>query len=689
MRYIFLLISLLFSLVTSAQVLTPAKWQIQLEAAQPVVGEKATVVITATIDKDWYLYSSDFSEDIGPMVTTFSFVPHPSYKLLGEVQPQKPKSKYDPIWEGEYTYFVGKGVFKQEIEVLQEPLVLETTVKYQVCTDITGRCIPGEETLVLNTKPATMGGIGASAPQKLTRPGDAVTEAAPVTPATADFVEEATEDESFIGFLLAAFLWGIAALFTPCVFPMIPLTVSFFTKRQENGKGLAVIYGLSIVLIYTVIGAILAPIFGPAAANVISTHWLPNLLFFFVFLLFALSFFGMFDIQMPSKLVNAMDAKADKGGIAGVFFMAFTLVLVSFSCTGPIVGSILVTSANGEWVRPVAGMFVFGLSFGLPFMLFAFFPQLMQKLPSSGGWLNSVKVTLGFVELALAFKFLSTADLVYHWGLLSRDLMIAIWIAIAAFMGLYFLGKLRLPHDSPVERISVPRMLLALSSFVFVVYLIPGMFGAPLKLLSGILPPQTAHSFHVPSIVRQQVQQNVPQGNFAVTSKQAEGLPQQVKYSDLFHLPHGLTGYYDYEQALQAAQVLNKPIFIDFTGWGCANCRKMEDNVWADKRVRDMLQNDFVLLALYVDDPTELPQQEWVTSAYDGKLKKTIGAINMDFQITRFDNNAQPYYVIMNPQGKQLIPAKAYDLSVNNFVNFLQTGLSAYEKQQPVQLVKK
>ena len=374
----------------------------------------------------------------------------------------------------------------------------------------------------------------------------------------------------------------------------------------------------------------------------------------------------MFEITLPSGLVNKVDEKAEKGGLAGVFFMAFTLVLVSFSCTGPIVGSILISSAGGELLKPILGMFAFSLAFAIPFTLFAIFPEWMKSLPKSGGWLNSVKVVLGFLELALAFKFLSMADLVYHWGILDRDVFLVIWIVIFAALGFYLLGKIKLPHDSPVESIGVPRMLLALVTFMFVIYMIPGLFGAPLKLLSGYLPPMTTQNFTISSLA---------------SSGEEDTRTEDVLYSDILEIPYGIQGYFDYDQALAAAKKAGKPLLIDFTGHGCVNCRKMEENVWADPSVLSRLKNDFVMVALYIDERQELPEDKWYTSDYDGKVKKTVGKQNADFQITKFNNNAQPYYVILDHQEELLAKPHAYDTDIQNFVEFLDGAKAEFEKR--------
>jgi len=464
---------------------------------------------------------------------------------------------------------------------------------------------------------------------------------------------------------------------------MIPMTVSFFmhsNKSKAKARFNAIVYGISIIAIYTIIGTLVAVLFGPDAANWLSTHWLPNIIFFVIFIVFAFSFFGMFEIVLPSWMVNKADKGADRGGISGSFFMALTLVLVSFSCTGPIVGAILVESAGGQVLKPIVGMFGFALAFALPFTLFAIFPQWLSNLPKSGGWLNSVKVVLGFIELALGLKFLSVADQTYHWGLLDREVYIAIWIVIFTLMGIYLMGKIKFAHDSDVKHVSVPRLMMSIVTFSFVVYLIPGMFGAPLKAISGYLPPMSTHDFDLHKIIRDEVSL-VTQSNATASFVNSNDEDcEEPKYADLLHLPHGLKGYFDYEQGLACARAQGKPLFIDFTGHGCVNCREMEAAVWSDPRVLQRLKNDFVIVALYVDDKTTLPESDWITSKYDGKVKKTIGKKYADFQISRFGVNAQPYYVVLNDAEEILVKPKARDLNPDNFVRFLDEALAAYKK---------
>ncbi len=681
----FLLFFVLTSLTATAQILQPAQWSFELSQPKAAVGEEVDLIFRVAIQDEWYLYSSDFDPELGPMVTEFTFTPSDQYALVGKVKPVGAKEKYDDIWEGTYTYFTKTAEFRQTIKVLSSDLKkIEGSYAYQVCTDVDGQCIPFEEdfTFKLNVS----GRQGAKASQVLSEDTSQTVRSETLKNSTeavaGDIVQPATGSDlnqrqgntpyNMLTIFVLAFGAGLAALLTPCVFPMIPMTVTFFTGgNASRGQALskALVYGLSIIAIYMVAGILVSLIFGPAFANWLSTHWLPNLFFFGVFLVFALSFLGLFEITLPSSLVNKVDQQADRGGYYGVFFMAFTLVLVSFSCTGPIVGSVLVASAGGEFVQPIVGMAGFSLAFAIPFALFAAFPQWLSSLPKSGGWLNAVKVVLGFIELALALKFLSVADQVYHWNLLDRDIYLALWIVIFLLMGFYLLGKIRLPHDSKPEVTSVPRLMLAMLTFSFVVYLIPGMFGAPLKALAGYLPPMHTHDFNVPLLIAEQA---TPIN--AQTASKDDALCEPPKYADLLHFPHGIQGYFDYEQALACAKAQNKPLFIDFTGHGCVNCREMEARVWSDPKVLKRLKEDYVVVALYVDEKLELPEAEWYTSEYDGKVKKTLGKQHADFQITRFNNNAQPYYVLLNHEGQLLKQPKAYDLSVKNFVDFLDEG---------------
>ncbi len=683
---------LLISPWAQAQLVKPPVWNVRLEGKDLTVGKQATVVLEAQIPMGWYVYSNDFDKNLGPLLTEFVPASSTDYAVAGKLQGIQAKKKYDEVWEGDITYFMGKGRFEQPVKLLKTFGKITGSLEYQMCTDLTGQCINYEldidipftaienpsaaedlqkETAALEEAPLEKA-TSDSALTDGSNSTDVVTaDSATAAAATTDEFAGEEETASLWGFMVLAFLAGLAALLTPCVFPMIPMTVSFFTgrsKKRSEGIRQAFIYGISIIGIYTIAGTAVAAIQGPEFANWLATHWLPNVFFFGIFVVFALAFLGMFELTLPSSFVNKIDAKAEKGGLGGVFFMAFTLVLVSFSCTGPIVGSILISSAGGELVKPVLGMFSFGLAFAIPFTLFAIFPEWMQRLPKSGGWLNTVKVVLGFLELALAFKFLSIADLVYHWGILDRDIFLAIWIVIFSALGLYLLGKIRLPHDSKMEHLGVPRLLLALVTFAFVVYMIPGLWGAPLKLLSGYLPPITTQQFSLTG--------------GATSSETSSSSTEVILYGDLLKIPHGIPGYFDYEQALAAAKREGKPLLIDFTGHGCVNCRKMEENVWVDPQVIKRLKEDFVMVALYIDERLELPESKWYTSSYDGKEKKTLGKQNADFQITRFNNNAQPYYVILDHQEKLLATPRSYNTDIAAFVEFLDGAKAKFQATQ-------
>ncbi|MDH5476442.1 MAG: thioredoxin family protein [Cyclobacteriaceae bacterium] len=691
MKKIVLLIALcsLF-LPAYSQILQPALWSYDVSVRTIEEGDEVDLIFNAEIDNDWYLYSTDFDPDCGPTVTTFTFNQDPSYQLVGELKPIGAKKKFDETFECDYTYFRESAQFIQRIKIRSTDLNITGTYEYQVCTDINGMCIAFDDEFdfspFINVKAAKTSSTNTSVQKEKTpvkepvvyevidstdlEIADTQDTEAPIENSLTEDVKvyeiETTEEESSLwGFMVLAFLTGLAALITPCVFPMIPMTVTFFMKDNESNKGNGVkkgiTFGVSIILIYTLLGTFFAFILGADGLNAMATHWLPNVFIFIIFIVFALSFLGLFEITLPSAFVNKVDKQADRGGLVGVFFMAFTLALVSFSCTVPIVGSVLVLSAGGEIIKPILGMLSFSLAFALPFTLFAIFPNWLKSLPKSGGWLNSVKVMLGFLELALGLKFLSVADQAYHWGLLDREIYLAFWIVIFTMMGFYLLGKIVLPHDDKLEKTGVFRLLVATLIFTFVVYLIPGMFGAPLKMLAGYLPPQSTHDFDVPALIEE---------NSGNSSESA--LCDLPKYANILHYPHGLKGYFDYQQAVACAKQQNKPIFIDFTGHGCVNCRKMEERVWSDPEVLHRLKNDFVMLALYVDDKTTLPEEEWYTSEYDGKIKKTIGKQNADFQITRFHNNAQPYYIILDPNENLLMQPKAYDLNVSTFVAFLE-----------------
>lgn len=679
MRFTALSILLLTATLSLGQILTPAHWTYSLSNSKPAAGEQVDLVFKVTIEKNWYLYSNEFSCDDGPIRTTVNYTGHPSYELVGPLRAIDPIEKHDDIFDCEVRIFKGTGEFRQRIKILQANFRISGDYEYQVCSDRDGKCIPFNDEFTLGDAP-----IGEQAAEIKTNNPVFPSSGAPVIttarnePAQGPVLdksilegEQGGTEESFFGYLLFAFLLGFASLITPCVFPMVPMTVTFFLKDNQtrrDGVRKAMIFGLSIIVIYTLAGTLFAVLLGAEGLNALATHWAPNLFIFLIFIVFALSFFGLFEITVPYQLVNKVDKHAEKGGLVGIFFMAATLVLVSFSCTIPIVGNVVVLSAGGQVIKPVLAMFSYALAFSMPFTLFAIFPEWIKSLPKSGGWLNSVKVTLGFLELALCLKFFSIADQAYHWGLLDREVNIAIWIVIFGLLGFYFLGKISMPGDSPVEKVTVTRLMLSIVTFSFVVYLIPGIWGAPLKMLAGYLPPTSTLDFDLVAMTRR--------------LKSME-LCDEPKYADSFHMPHGLNGYYDYQQALACARQQNKPLFIDFTGHGCTNCREMEAVVWSEPQVLERLQNDFVVVALYVDDKTELPESQWYTSKYDSKVKKTIGKQNADLQITALENNAQPFYVLVGKDERVLAWPYGYDRSPEKFVQFLERGKKKFRELYP------
>jgi len=644
------------------QLISPVKWNLE---QKPAGNNEIELTFKATIESGWHLYSTNLPEG-GPIKTTFTFTADSlNYVVVDGITPKTaPIKEHDKIFNMDLEFFSNEALFVQKIKVLSnQSFSLKGTIEYQSCNNETCTLDDHDFSFDITGSKAAV----ASVVNKSFTAGDE-----PV-------------HHNLWWFLMFSFVAGLAAILTPCVFPMIPMTVSFFmnsSKSRLQAKTQAFVYGGSIILIYTLIGTVVALTLGADFANWISTHWIPNVLFFIIFVVFAFSFFGAFEIILPSSWVNRSDRQVDRGGIGGAFFMALTLVLVSFSCTGPIVGAILVESAGGMVIKPIVGMLGFSLAFALPFTLFAIFPQWLSNLPKSGGWLNSVKVVLGFIELALGLKFLSIADQTYHWRILDREVYLAFWIVIFTMMGFYLLGKMKFAHDSDTKFITVPRLVMALITFTFVVYLIPGMFGAPLKAISGYLPPMTSHDFDLHKIIRDEVKlvDRAPAGGgFSALG----AVPcEKPKYGEIFELPHGLEGFFDFEQGLACAKAQNKPVFIDFTGHGCVNCREMEANVWSDPRVLERLKNEFVIIALYVDDKTELPQSEWITSTYDQKVKKTIGKKFADFQISRFGVNAQPYYVLLDHNQELLAKPTARDLNPDHFIEFLDKGLAEFKARQ-------
>jgi thiol:disulfide interchange protein len=677
-KKILLYLLLLCALPVTAQVLEPAQWEVKPSTTSAKAGDIVDIRFSVTIDKNWYLYSNEFPCEDGPMKATFSFTPHSSYELVDGVLAVNPIAKHDDIFDCEVKIFKSKGEFIQKVRVLGSPVKISGTYDYQVCSDVDGKCIPFDDVFSI-TNIQVSGGVQAVDPLPSSTPVPIPTGSTTPSGETKGPVldksildgEATIREESLLGYLVFAFILGLTSLITPCVFPMVPMTVTFFLRDNQSKKeGIrkALIFGVSIIFIYTLAGTLFAVLLGAEGLNALATHWAPNLFVFVTFIVFALSFFGLFEINAPYQLVNKADQQAEKGGLIGIFFMATTLVLVSFSCTLPIVGNVVVLAAGGQIIKPILAMFSYALAFSIPFTLFAIFPEWIKGLPKSGGWLNSVKVTLGFLELALCLKFFSIADQAYHWGLLDRDMNLALWIVIFGLLGIYLLGKLPMKGDTPVEHVTVPRLMLATLVFSFVVYLIPGLWGAPLKALAGYLPPMYTHDF-----------------NLASDQTRADALTgcEPPVYADFLHLPHGLSGYFDYDQALACAREQKKPLFIDFTGHGCTNCREMEAVVWSDPKVLQTLREDFVIVALYVDDKTELPEREWYVSSHDGKQKKTIGKQNADLQIRNLDNNAQPFYVLVGADERVLAWPYGYNRDPVKFLEFLQRGKSKYKALYP------
>ena len=641
--FFLVIVAAISSMMAFAQPIDPVAWSSSVEK---VAEGEYRIVIKANVEQGWHIYDLGPYELGGPMATAFTFEPSSDYELVGGVEAQGELVRhYDDIYEMEIGYYESEVVFSQVVKSAGSKIV--AAVEYMACND--ENCITADSDFTFN--------VGE------------ISEAAPAT---------SSNGGSIWGYILSAVGWALVALLTPCVFPMIPMTVSFFLKGSGSitqGRFRALMYGLFIVVLYTLpIGVIifLTWLIGGDAVtadifNWLSTHWLPNILFFIVFMVFAASFFGAFEIVLPEKLVNNSDQKADKGGLAGIFFMALTLVLVSFSCTGPIIGSALIQSTSGEVWTPIITMLAFSVVFALPFTLFALFPSWLKQLPKSGGWLNSVKVVLGFVELALGLKFLSVADQTYHWGLLDREVYLAIWIAIFFLLGLYLLGKLKFKHDSDMPYLSVTRLVFAIASFAFVVYMLPGMWGAPLRALSGYMPPMQSQDF-------------VMGAGSSAAAPASEVKTSGVKYGDVLELPHGLEGFFDLDEAKAYADEVGKPLFLDFTGHGCVNCREMEARVWSDPRVLDILRNEYVIVALYADDKLKVAEEDWVTTE-SGKVLKTLGKINSYYALKTYGVNAQPYYVLIDQDGSTMAD-RSYDLDVEGFIEFLQSGVDTYKSNK-------
>nr|WP_315138881.1 cytochrome c biogenesis protein CcdA [uncultured Capnocytophaga sp.] len=669
MKKLITLLLIAFATIANAQIHNPVKWK---TAVEKINDNEYYLVATASIEAGWKLYGQNIPPN-GPVPTSFKYTQTPTFELVGKTEESKPIVKHDKVFDMEIAYFYKQAVFKQRIKLLGELTSIKAEVEFMSCDD--SNCLPPDtvdlEFFLSGTATTNQGAtpqftFGNNTDANNTVPATTVSQTTTKAPATTPISHQGLWTIFFISFLS-----GFAALLTPCVFPMIPMTVSYFTKQSKTkAKGIknAVIYGISIIVIYVLLGSVVTAIFGADVLNALASNSFFNLIFFLILVVFAISFLGAFEITLPSSWSTKIDAQADRSGFIGIFFMALALAIVSFSCTGPIVGSLLVQAASQGGIAPIMGMFGFSLAIALPFALFAAFPGWLHSLPKSGGWMNTVKVVLGFLELALAFKFLSIADLVWdlHW--LEREVFIAIWIAIFGALSLYLFGKIRLPHDDATDRISVGRLLLGLVSLSFTVYLIPGLWGAPLSIISGFPPPQ--YYSESPYGVGHK-------GNTATTVTSSEELPQGAH---LFQ-PYDIVTFNDYQQGLEYAKQVGKPVLLDFTGKSCVNCRKMEDNVWGKPEVLNILKNKVVLISLLVDDKNELPENEVKPSKIrEGKMIKTIGQKWSEFQALRYHSNSQPLYVLMGHDEQNLVPPVGYTPDVEKFSSWLHSGISAFGK---------
>ncbi len=666
-----------------AQISNPVKWSHTVHSLKDNVVE---IRIKADVEKTWHLYSQFNTEGITQQ-TVFTYEPSANYKLEGKTTEPPYKEEKDDFGIDRF-FDKSQVIFKQKIKVLSDKdFEIKAMVEGQACME--GKCVMVDHDFVFKIKGVPQSNLSENElvgqEQEETSKDDTVASlveaediAANIENDSQDLASEQLKDKSWIMVFLVSFLAGLLALITPCVFPMIPMTVSFFMKDEKSRKsGLrqAFFFGGSIIFIFAVLGLALTLIMGKDAMYIISTHWIPNLFFFLIFMFFAFSFFGLFELTLPSSWVNKSDKQSNKGGYFGAFFIALTTVLVSFSCTGPILGAALIELASGSSNSLVflISMIGFALGFALPFTLLAMFPTVMNKM-KSGSWLNTVKIVFGFLEIALGLKFLSMADLSRNWRILDRETYLALWIVTFALLGFYLLGKLRFKGDTPVEKITVPRLFLALITFSFVVYMIPGLWGAPLKALSGYVPPLTTQDFDLDRMIVE---------NAGTSTVKMSDLPADRKYADILKLPTGFEGFFDLDEAKAYAKKVNKPIFVDFTGKTCANCREMEYYVWNSNRVKPILQDRYVMVALYVDANTiKLPEEEWVTLD-DGTVIKTLGKKNHNYQINQYHANAQPFYVLMDGDGNLLTEQpKAYERDINNFVKFLEEGLRNFEKKK-------
>jgi len=647
---------LLIAFSANSQIYDPVTWDFSYEKKSENSYE---LVFNAEIEKGSHIYALEIPEG-GPIATSFTINSPTGFILDGKpYEVSKPEEVFDEAFGFKIKSFSDKAEFRQKITSQSSSFTVKGLVNYMSCNNTT--CSPPKDV------------------EFSIKIGEQVNEVTAVSNGSQNIVSETSKrGKGLLKFFLLSLLAGFAGILTPCVFPMIPMTVAFFSQGSENRtKSVvkALIFGVSIVLIYSLLGIIVSlTSAGAGFANTLSTHWIPNLLFFALFVLFAISFFGAFEIVLPNKWVSGADSKVDKGGLIAAFFMGLTTVIVSFSCTGPIVGALLVEAASGDVLRPTIGMLGFGLAFALPFTIFALFPSVMNKMPKSGGWLNSVKVVLGFIMLAFSLKFLMTIDSVYSFNILSRDIYLAIWIVIFTLMGLYLMGKIKFNHDSDLPYIGTFRLFLIIAVFSFVVYLIPGLFGAPLKGLSALLPSPETSKFNLTMIMPVNTAQSSPAASSVFSSE----LCSNPLYDDIFDMPLGLKGYYDYEQGLKCAKEQGKPVLLDFKGHACANCKLMEAKVWSEPEILRRLRDNFVIIGLYVDDRTLLPETEWITSAIDGKIKKTIGKINEDLEISKFKTNALPLYVITDHEGNPLNKPMPTNMNVEEYKKWLDEGMELF-----------
>lgn len=702
MRYLFLTLLGILGLTSSyGQIYDPVDLEFSVEELKD---NKARLVVTATIEEGWHIYHDELPEGSFVLPTVFKLTNAKNFEQVGGLTMPKPIKEYDPVADEELLFHEGRVKIYHTVKKLSnKPFEIEAEFSFMVCNDQT--CLPPEYIdhkfqLTAAKKEQQTGSVenvkpeGANSTKQpaseiaantksdeleidYTEPDSAAAEEETDTilasPKTTDPIEgDDTPTRSLLSVFIISFIGGFAALFTPCVFPMIPLTVSFFTKQSKNrAKGIAnaFLYGAAIIILYTLLGILITVIFGSSALNAISTNPWVNIFFFVLLVVFAISFLGAFEITLPSSWVNKTDQASDKGGVLGIFFMALTLAIVSFSCTGPIIGGLLAEAAQGGIEGPAVGMFGFSLALALPFTLFAIFPGWLNSLPKSGGWLNSVKVVLGFLELAFAFKFLSNADLVWDAGLLLREHFLAIWIAIFLLITFYLLGMFRMPHDSKVEKLSVFRVILAVGTLYFVVYLIPGLWGAPLKMISGFPPPL--------------MYSEAPQGVGAESTVVAVGksdIPEGAHPDDC---PFQLNCFKDFETGLAYAKQVGKPVMLDFTGKACVNCRRMEENVWSDPRVLEILRDEVVLISLYVDLRKDLPEEEQFVSDFTGKEVETVGEKWSEFQVRHFNSNSQPQYVLLDHESMQpLNGTTAYDPDIEKYLDWLNEGIDKFEAQQ-------